>query len=164
MAKKRSTPQVVTKRRTEVAELLAAQVSGTEIAERIAERYSISTRMAWKDIKTVYDTWETDSSRERGFRRHRMRNTMMAFYQRCMARRQYTAALGALDRLCKLDGLYAPEKLEVEHTGSVDISKLTSAQIRDRIDELLDIRRTLLDGTEAPSFDGSNGKGNGVTH
>ena len=143
----------VAKRRQEIADLLAAQVASKEIEDRISERYGISTRMVRKDIQIVYENWEKESRRERGFRRGRMRNTLMAFYQRCMARRQYTAALGALDRLCKLDGLFAPEKLEITHDGEIDVSQMTSAQVRDRIEFLLKKRRELLDGTLAPDME-----------
>lgn len=136
---------MVIKRRSEVADLLAAQVAPRDIEQRISEKYDISPRMVRVDIVKAYELMEQDAAKERPFRRAKMRVTLQQLYQRCMARRRYTAALGALDRLCKLDGLYAAERMEV----TTEAAQLTSAQVRDRIDELLKLRAAALDGREA---------------
>ena len=142
------------KRLGQVADLMASNTDSREIVRKLAEKHGVSERTIYKDIERVNIEAVKFDVQDRPYRKSKMRRTLNQFYTRAMARRAFGPALQALDRLCKLDGLYEPEKVELEGKIAVHVSvaKMTTAQRRARIHELLKLRREQVDGRRAPAF------------
>ena len=128
------------KRFAAVQRLVVLQMEYGDIAKRISEDFNVSIEQSRLDIKAVYRSMQEASVHERPMRAHNMRRSMQAFYRQALQAKQFKAALAALDRLCRLDGLYAAEKHEVTGPGGKPLGdpfkSLTSAEIREKADEM----------------------------
>lgn len=126
-------------RRKEVDACLALCMRHSDIVVHIQERFKISERQVHYDINQAYRRHEEDDDEIRPKRKATMRRTMEALYRKCLVERDLKAAVQVLDRLCKLDGLYAPEKIQLDK-----LPQLKTADRRARLAELLEIaaRRT----------------------
>ena len=145
-------------RRRDIEQMLSLQVPHAMIADRVTEQYSVSARQIYYDIRSVYKRMEEEGRREKPMRRQVMRRSLRDFYQRAMKAGHYGAALGALDRLIKLDGLAEATRIEVNSNVSVEhrLRNMTSDEKRKRIDELFSMY------SEADSEADSKGNGHSV--
>lgn len=142
------------KRKRRVEQLLAMQVSSSEIQRQVCDEFGCSARTVRQDIQRTYERWEVESEKERPLRRHQMRQSLRALMQRAVNDSQWNVAIQACDRLCRLDGLFEPMKAEVNHKGSVDIRSMTSDDKRRRLLELMETARERAasrDGEERPN-------------
>jgi hypothetical protein len=105
--------------------LLAKQYSTTQIVRLVAAEEEVSERQVYEDLAEVYQRVQAEDGDERSIRLSRARRTWQRQYRRCVDAKDYTAANYALDRLCKLDGLFAPKKLEVSGTIGVSMQITT---------------------------------------
>lgn len=112
-------------RRIEV--LLAKQYTTKQMIRIIQaeEEPPVSERQVYTDIAEVYATIQAEDADERAIRLARARRTWARQYRRCVDKGDMSAANYALDRICKLDGLYAPKKIEVSGTLSLS-ARVTS--------------------------------------
>lgn len=91
-------------------------------------------------IRRVYLEWQAAGNATREFDRDKMRASFEEFYELAMRADatekgpDYKAAATALDRLCKLLGVYEPDKIQVETPPG---SFRDPDSIRDRVDQLL---------------------------
>jgi hypothetical protein len=125
---------------------LAAGDSYGAVVAAATKEFGVSVRTAERDIAVVYHRWETEEADERPARRARMRAELWRRYQAAVdvaedSHHQLSAAK-ILERLCKMDGLDAPEKVAVHHTGTVTerVAAMTPAESEKRIAELLALR------------------------
>jgi hypothetical protein len=86
--------------------MLGLQMSSSAIVHAVCTEYGISERMAYKDIRAAFALLELDDAQERDSRRAQIRHSLQMLYRRCLKRADFRGAGFALDRLCKLDGLY----------------------------------------------------------
>lgn len=152
----------------QVEKLLALQMGHAAIVRQVAKEHNVTERQVWYDVQHVYKRIEEENVKERPMMRHQMRATLRNFYQRALLAQQWAAALGALDRLIKLDGLAEPEMISVQHGGTVGLSLgalgfRSSAEVRERIIELQ--QRVGSNGKVTASLltqkDGEDNGGNG---
>lgn len=154
-----------------VAEMMARMYPSREIAKQCAKQFGVTERTIYNYIDKIGQESAAHLKHERPYRKARMMETLANFYQRAMAARAFGPALQALDRMCRLDGLFEAEVVEHHHTHRTtadEIREMTTAQRRARINELLRLRREQVDGTRAPAYidatcteSKGNGKANG---
>ncbi len=103
-------------RRKYVEQLWRAMYSTSQIEEIVSARYGVAKRTVITDlikIKRRYADDEGDPDTIRT-RKSQMRSTLTDLIHESRATGDLTTARYAMDRLCKLDGLYAPTKVEIE--------------------------------------------------
>lgn len=104
-----------TEQRVLLAEqMLCEQYTSKQIVNELCAVFDIVERTAYTTLKIAYDRLAKDAAADRGIRKARARATWQKQYRSCLAKGDNQAANYALDRLCRLDGLFAPEK--IEHT------------------------------------------------
>lgn len=113
-----------------IEELFAQLMTMQAISWTLADELNLSAEYLRKRAGAVWKEIVARDKADRPFRKEQMRATLREQYRWCRTRGEATGANGALNMLCKLDGLYAPTKLDV--TGTTD-----DAQRRARIEQLL---------------------------
>lgn len=100
------------KRITRAEELLCTQYTSRQIINALVDEFGVVARTAYAYLKAAYERLHDDDSDAvaRGLRKAKARATWQRQYQRCLSCNDMAAANYALDRLCKLDGHYAPTK------------------------------------------------------
>src|SRR5262245_57775810 len=146
--KKKPGPQRPPNRMRAVEQLVARYLPAREIAARIAERFGCSERTVYDDIRLVWKELAKEDEEERAVRKNQMRSTLRRLFNKAVRAEDYKAAIQALDRLCKLDGLLAPVK--VEHAGELGVAAMRSGDRRARLEDLLDVALE-RSGVTAPS-------------
>lgn len=116
-----------------IADMVAEQWTGQQIVRAIADQFTISIRQAHFDLAEVYAQCRADSSADQEIRISRARLTWQRRMRLCELKGDQAAANYALDRLCKLDGLYAPKKIEVGGTVGVVVQMRTVLSALDAI-------------------------------
>lgn len=123
-------------REYEIARLCALALPHAEIVRRMARKFSLSETWTREVIAKCYAHWDkigqTDEARDS--RRARMRDTLGLLMDRAVAIMDIKSAIVAADRMCKLDGLYAAEKIEV---GDGTLAKSEPDRVRERMRELI---------------------------
>lgn len=110
------------------------------IEERFSKEWKIQKRAVREYVTAVYRAWAEQAEASKDFRREQMRIAFQDFYEKTMRvdatekGPDFKAAVTALDRLCKLEGVYEPDKVFVDGPGA---SFKNAEQIRERITELL---------------------------
>lgn len=103
-----------------VESLLATCTPHPVIKAQIAKKFGVGERQAANWIKATYEELAIEARpRQKDERRAQMRAALSDFYQKALLARQFNAAVTALDRLCKLDGLYAPDEVAIKALGGV---------------------------------------------
>lgn len=122
----------------DVERYLSLQLRHAEIEAKIVEKYGCSDRTVRNDIRKVYARLEAEGEKERPMRKSQMRETLRKFYQRAVSKDQWAPALQALDRLCRLDGLYEADKISAELKQTIEhrVRHMTTDQRRSRLDQL----------------------------
>lgn len=155
-------PKETEKRRRKVENYLAIQMDPREVQARIEQEFQVTRRTVRNDINWVYQQWEAESEQERPLRRNMMRRSMRSVLKRALAAEQWNVAIQILDRLCKLDGLYAPSEAKILHSGVVGLQQKTSDDKRKRLFELIDqYGEKPSKGNGHAKGNGANGSGNG---
>lgn len=123
-------------RRLYIEGLLAACTPHSIVAREIARKFGIKPPGAMRWIRGVYALWALEAEPiVRDDRRNQMRAAFSDFYQKALLSRAWNAAGLALDRLAKLDGLYAPERVDVGF--GIPGERVEPSRVRGRIRELL---------------------------
>lgn len=129
-------PRLSAERELEVGRLLSQCVPHLQIRAYLKQKWGCSEETVRRAINEVYYRWGQAAQPEKDSRREQMRQALMDFYTAARKHGAYAPAVTALDRLCRIDGLYAPEKLEVAEGQSQDIASSNPDAIRARIVEL----------------------------
>ncbi len=132
-------------RRVAIESLLANDVSPNRISRIIAEKFDVSDRMVRKDVVAIRTERELDERTIPASHRkiHRKR-VLEDLYQKCLKAGNLAVALATQDKLCRIDGVYAAEVLELPPPAATPAGGrpvLTSQNVRGRIVELLDKAR-----------------------
>lgn len=130
-----------------VEQALRAQVGAHEITQQVAEKFDVSLRTGYNDIKRIYKRWEAEEDEFRPMRRQQFRRTLELIMHKALAAKNYEVA-----RKCAIDIARAHGVLEadvvVEHRGRVKLEAMTSAERRNRIEELIEERKRIVDATD----------------
>jgi hypothetical protein len=92
-------------------------MSNAAIVEAVTKEFGCSVRTVYKDIERVELLLEEQNKRKRDQMRARRRASLEDLYRRSLNAGDRITALGCLDRLCKIDGLYAPTEVTVSPGG-----------------------------------------------
>jgi len=123
-------------RRKEVALLYSEGRQRAEIEQIISEKWGCNTRTVRSDLAELEARW-TEASRETAAEcRGRRIRVLEDLYRRALKARDLRAAAAVQDKLCKIEGVYAP--VNVEHTGTVTVEHLTTSAQRTRVAYLLE--------------------------
>lgn len=120
----------------QIEELLAQQHAGGEIVRIMMARTGLQERQCYLDLAEVYERARTEDAADHEIRLARARRSWGETLRRCQlqAEEHLGTPVGAayerrviecIDKLCKLDGLYAPKKIELTQSLSVNM-KITS--------------------------------------
>jgi hypothetical protein len=84
-----------------------------EIVEELSAKWGLHRRQVERIMSAVYKTWEVQSVLQGPHRRNEMRRRFETLAREAKANGEYHAAIIANDRICRLDGLYAPQKIDL---------------------------------------------------
>lgn len=111
----------VWKRLVQVEQLMSGGATAAEIVSwcgtpnpQIEKDWTVEERQAEEYMRRVRDRWKAEESDRRPDRRREMRARLKLLYRTAMEKNKLYAAARALDLLCKLDGLYEPERIVLE--------------------------------------------------
>ncbi|MDQ1446791.1 MAG: hypothetical protein QOI20_3255 [Acidimicrobiaceae bacterium] len=110
------------KRIERIEDLIAQQYSTKQIVAKVVDEFGVAERTAYTDITECYERAVPDSEEERSRRLDRARRSWQRRMRLAEEKGDQSAANYALDRLCKLDGLYAPKKVEMSSSVTVSVS------------------------------------------
>lgn len=131
--------------------LISLQLSSGQVRQKLMEEYGVSERTAHSYFNAAWKLVEIDDAADRPRRKNQMRMTMKAALQRALAKGDMKAVAALIDRLCKLDGLYAPTEVRLEGEGAIvtgpNVAAMTSGMRRERIKELA--AKLVKDGSKA---------------
>lgn len=126
-------------RLVEVEEALLSGRSHGWVGEYFAEKWRVTDRQVRDYIARVEQQWKERAPTATPELRQQARERVLMLMRTCLENAEspgaFSGATKAADMLNKIDGVYAPEK--VEHSGGVDVSALTQKQRRERLAELL---------------------------
>jgi hypothetical protein len=104
-----------------IEDLLAQQHSNHEIVRLVAEQCHVAERTAYDDLKEAMARAVPESEDERISRIDRARRMWQRRIRICELQNKQADANYAADKLCKLEGVYAPKKIEFSGTVGVAI-------------------------------------------
>jgi len=120
-----------------VESLLATHTPDSVIKREGAKKFGKSESTIGNWISQVYGLLSAEADPvKKDERRALMRQTLGDFYQKALLARQFNAAIQALDKLCRLDGLYSPEEVDVL-TDKRGVAERDPDKDRERVRELL---------------------------
>ena len=122
-------------REHEITRLLSLCLPHVEIVRRMERKYGLSSAYCHNVINRAYADWEKRASvGGKDMRRERMRDTLGLLLDRALGIMDVKSAIVAADRLCKMDGLYAPDKIEIaDGTVAANEPDRVRARIRDLV-------------------------------
>lgn len=133
-------PRLPREREAEVSRLLSQCVPHAQIVAYLSQKWNVHESTIRNYIHEVYHRWAELPSLDPTSRKEQMRQAMMDFYQKALKGGAYSAAVTALDRLCKLDGLYAPDVVVARgelNKDSQSVADTDPDRVRARIGELV---------------------------
>jgi hypothetical protein len=121
-----------------VEQRLAECASHHQVEREFAEAWSCSRRTVRRYVQAVYRIWAEQTAPLREGARERMRRAFEQHHQLCVARGDMRTAGMMLDRLARLDGAYAPERVELSGRAATAASlcTLTREKLQERIREI----------------------------
>lgn len=95
--------------------LLSQGLRSKDVINTLREEYNVVERTARKYIYKALQRWESESelSDLRNSRRIEMRTELWNLYEMARKSDKYKDCVAILDRICKLDGLYEAERLDI---------------------------------------------------
>lgn len=112
----------------QIAELIEQQWSGPEIVEKLCVEHGISERMAQYDLAAVYEEFRKGDAEDQAVRIARARRAWQRQFRDCKTAQDRDAANYALDRLSRMDGVYAPKQVSI--TGTIGVAVEIRAVMR----------------------------------
>ncbi len=100
-------------------ELFLGKYGTRQLALRVVEEFGISERQAYEDIATIAERARSDDAKESEYRLSAARREWMRKSRKFERDGKYADANYAYDKYCKLNGLYAPKKIELSGTISI---------------------------------------------
>jgi hypothetical protein len=160
---KRYSHKIARERLDIVDQMLRQCWTHSAIQSVLAKKWDIGKRQVRNYIKKAYERWDEDARvtlvDRTALRRAQLEGVLELAMQAVPP--DLKTAVSALDRLCRVDAAYAPEKAEVSHSGSVDqkVRHMTSDEQRKELQDLLS--RYEQGRAMVTELSGANGKGNG---
>lgn len=106
--------RAIPRSRLDAIEAALGRVLPHSIIERkFATEWKITRRQVRRYISKVYEEWEEQAKENRATHRSALRWAFQDIYQKSYSDQEWGMALQALDRIGRLDGCYAPDKVEV---------------------------------------------------
>lgn len=98
---------------TDVENLLALLYSDQEIQRRVAAKFGVAERTVRSDLTRVYAELHERASATRDARVARARHTAEAMFRSSLSAGDRRDAQGYFDKLCRIEGTYAPDALKL---------------------------------------------------
>jgi hypothetical protein len=139
---RRSSGRLARERLDVVERMLRQCWSHSRIKKSIAKEWGIGERQAGNYIKRVYDQWQKDADKLLYDRVELRRNQLEGILELAMNEEppDKKTAVQCLDRLLKVEGGYAPVKVESTVTHN-DLRKMTSHDKRTELERLMELYR-----------------------
>jgi len=136
--KKGSDDLTISRRRDEVASMLREGIARGIVVNDMVAKYSISARQANYYIQDVLAEWAEQHNMTTLEDKVAYRTAQMeTLLEKCIQEGDKVTALRVLDRLCKVEGLYEPIKVTMEHR----VAQMSDIQQEDRLDYLIEKRK-----------------------
>jgi hypothetical protein len=109
------------------------------IERELSAAWQVTRRQVRTYLREVYARWEREAGERRPHRRNELRAQLEGLFRAAYDARDYRSAAVALDRLAKLDGLFAPERFDLTATvtGDASIAVADPERVRRRMVELM---------------------------
>lgn len=123
-----------------VEELLRACKTTASIQRLLSEEWQVTHRCVRMYITKVYEQWQAEAGESVAMRRDQRRAQLEGILELAVSGYEpdLKAAVAAVDRLCKIDGVFAPME-HLVHTpdgARRDLKSMTSAEKRNALAEL----------------------------
>lgn len=113
----------------DVEKMLDSLTPHGEIVAELCRRWGLKCRQVNRIMAKVYKTWEEQAAIQGPHRRNEMRRRLETLAREARTAGEYHAAIIANDRICRLDGLYAPQKVELNvGVQMVAVPQMTDAE------------------------------------
>ena len=154
-------PRLPPEREAEVARLLSQCVPHPKIVAYLSQTWGCTDRAVRRAIREVYYRWSKLPSTDPLARREQMRQAMFDFYGKALKAGAYSAAVTALDRLCKLDGLFAPDVTQerASTAAAAGVTDTDPDRVRARIQDLARKYGYTAEGAATAEPTGAGGEG-----
>lgn len=104
-----------------VCKLISLQVNHCAIVKQVSMEFACSQRTVWSDLKRAYAKLETTGETPLSIRKQGMRASLRMLFQRAVQMGNIGNALGALEKIARLDGLYEAEQININHGGEIGV-------------------------------------------
>lgn len=125
---------VLAKRVNHTEELLAKGLRAKDVIDTLRAEYGIVTKTAETYIHKALAKWEKESLEDEAVdlrlaRRASMRIELKNLYEEARKDKNFKDCIVILDRMCKLDNLYAPDKVDVTiHQGVLVVPQVAATE------------------------------------
>jgi hypothetical protein len=121
-----------------VERLVASFVDDLEIVRLISRPpeeggFGCSERTVRADLARVWATIQASGAEKRERRVNRARYTAEVMFRRHIARNEGKIAAGYFDKLCRIDGAYAPDAIRIQDAEADKFMRLTEEQLDEEI-------------------------------
>lgn len=132
-------PEVIDRIRR-VGDMLAAGTPRREIIATLSDTWGVSESTIANYMTEIFVEWKAQAERDKPFCRDYYREQMQKFYDEAKRNGEWRAAATILDRMCKLDDVYSPDKMQIQGTVGVglDVNPADPESVRKRILDLLE--------------------------
>lgn len=113
-----------------VEQMMSACCTRRDIARAVSKKFDITERTVINYYERIELEWQEEGKPKKSFLRHRMVRQLEQVVKGAEADRKWGPAVAALDKLCKIYGLYEPEVIEVHTPDMHPVEGMTSAQMR----------------------------------
>lgn len=131
----------VLERRRLVERMLVALVPRHRIVAEVSTQFEVAAKTVDDDIEVVSALLARDGAGDRPRRKAIMRATLASTLRRALDRNDFKSAVGLLDKLCRLDGLYESTSVRVEGAVGIGVTKpeatMTSAEKREAFAQMM---------------------------
>lgn len=118
-----------------VENLMESCCSRRDIAKQVSELYGITAKTALSYYDRVEREWKAEDKEKKSYTRHKMLKKFENIAKKASAKGKFHAAVAALDKICKIVGLYEPEVIEVITLDTHPVEGMTSAQLRSYVQD-----------------------------
>lgn len=119
----------------QVERLLRECKTSSAIQQQLATEWHVTHRQVRVYIQKVYERWQEEAKAEGPLRREQRRAQLEGILEIAVFSMDLKSACVAIDRLCRIDGVYAPIEHNI-HTSGRDLAMMTSQEKRQALAEI----------------------------
>jgi len=129
----RSVKNMAPERRARLLMLLTDFVPRHKIIDTLTAEWGCSAQTVKRHIYAIFDEWDKDPVEGSKARRYQAIQQLYGIIELCLQKGQYNTAVSAIDKLLRVEGAYAPTRVEVKDDSKKAMDKNNPDYVRERI-------------------------------